>query len=119
MLDVEVFGAQSLYNRVHAMYERIDHFKRIDIGQTMSEWQTRDMNRGKPFTMRFRGKGWAQTKVRPHSLYEVKASQTYEKYLRKHHRPPRTWSTRPYLRDSLFNSLVSRVREAMTRCIHW
>ena len=46
-----------LSSALGAMIARIDHFKRVDIGQGLSDFQTIDMHRGKPFTMRSRAKG--------------------------------------------------------------
>jgi hypothetical protein len=119
MIEMQVTGAQQLYDRVRQMYRRIQHFKAIDIGQTMSQWQTQDLHRNRPFTMRWKRKGVAQTKVRPHSLYEVKASLANERYLRRHRLPPRKWSTRPILRATMMEALVNRLQETMKRCIHW
>jgi hypothetical protein len=41
------------------MLNQIAHFKRVDLGAELSKWQTEDMYRDRPFTMRSRGKGTA------------------------------------------------------------
>ena len=70
--------------RLGAMIGRIDHFKRVGIGQGLSDFQTIDMHRDKPFTMRSRAKGMATTKIRPHSLYEMKqAGKTRRRAVRR------------------------------------
>src|SRR5262249_38658868 len=61
--------------RLNIMCEKIDHFKRYDLGSEMSDWQTEDLHRGRPFTMRWRRQGRVQTVVRPHSLYEMMRSE--------------------------------------------
>ena len=51
---------------VDAMVKKLSHFRRVDIGQEMSDWQVEDMNRHRPFTMRSRAKGRAATVVPLH-----------------------------------------------------
>jgi|SRR5215471_12439347 len=118
MLVIEI-NADAIVERLQDMRDKLHHFKRVDIGNEMSEWQTADMHRHRPFTMRSRRKGKATTKVRPHSLYEVQASATYQRYLRRHHRPPRKSSNRPYLRETLLDVLIARYRELVAETLKW
>lgn len=126
-IDINIdFSAVSL--RIGAMISRIDHFKRVDIGTGLSDFQTQDMHRNRPFTMRSRGKGTAVTKVRPHSLFEMQRSgKTQRRMVRwlkskRRRRPPRFYvktSTRPILRSELFDTLGARMRELLQDKIHW
>jgi len=117
---------------VDAMVKKLSHFRRVDIGQEMSDWQVEDMNRHRPFTMRSRAKGRAATVVRPHSLYEVKQRarpvKKYERAIRRLLRgkkvrklpelPHRT-STRPYLRDVLYQQLQERMQRLLREKLQW
>jgi len=126
--------AKAVEDRIKGMIVKLDHFKRVDIGIGLSEFQTDEMHRNRPFTMRSRAKGLATTKIRPHSLYEVKRSaqaqrkfvrarkRYEEKYLpsgkKRRKRKPRyvvlaetykRWSTRPILRTEM----EARLRDLM------
>jgi hypothetical protein len=118
----------------------IAHAKRIDIGQELSDWQTEDMHRGRPFTMRSRAKGTATTVIRPHSLYEmlrsegaalpIKDRRRLVRGLRSHlghpldrkfsrtFREHRHWSTRPILRAELEDALERRLHDLLHK-ISW
>jgi hypothetical protein len=119
---------------IGAMIAQIDHFKRVGIGQELSAWQTEDMDRHKPFTMRSRAKGQAATVIRPHSLAEVLRSQGIQEritgvrksghgwklrarklkiQLRRH------WSTRPILRSELYAILEQRMNAALREKLQW
>jgi len=124
------FDTGPLINRIDRMIADIDHFKRVDLGAGLSEFQTEDLNRHRPFTMRSRGKGTAATKIRPHSLYEMEASvrsrKRIKRYVRdlnmgKRVRPKRAQalqylhtSTRDILRAEMYSVLWDR----MTRIFH-
>ena len=123
------------------MAEKINNFKRNTIGSVMSDWQVEDMHRDKPFTMRWRSQGRVQTKVRPHSLYEMIRSQGFAfekkeqrklvrgirsklghplsrkfyKTLREHRR----WSTRDILRKELIDMLMTREWNALQLNLKW
>jgi len=139
MIKIEV-DASGPHAAVDAMIKKLSHFKRVDIGLEMSAWQTADMHRGRPFTMRSRAKGRATTVVRPHSLYEVqrraRALKRYERlvrrYLRKLGKPggrrirtvparitPQRTSTRPYLRDELLRQLKGRMQRMLREKLTW
>jgi hypothetical protein len=136
MLSIE---ANVPEDKIGSMIAAIDHFKRVGIGHVMSEWQTEDMHRHRPFTMRSRAKGQAATVIRPHSLFEVQRSAyaqrqvgRLQKLLAKPHsaryqyrgklapyRQWRRWSTRPILRSELLSTLQSRLDAAMTKLLKW
>jgi len=127
-------------NRLAAMHDKIEHFKRVDLGQELSEWQVEDLHRNRPFTMRWRT-GKAQTVLRPHSLYEMLRSEgaalpkkqqmrlvrgirsklghplsrKFYKSLREH----RHWSTRPILRAEMEAGLWNRMRTLFEEKITW
>jgi hypothetical protein len=113
------------------MLAKIDHFKRVDIGAGLSDFQTQDMHRHRPFTMRSRTKGLAVTKIRPHSLYEMQHSQKVTMRLRRYLRstakrrrkkPPRFYayySQRPILREDLFAVLDERMTNLLNEKIKW
>jgi hypothetical protein len=81
MIKIE-FDGDSLTEVQHAvghMLQSIDHLKSVDIGHELSEWQVEDLHRNKPFTMRYRRAGRAETVIRPHSLFEMKRSVRYQR----------------------------------------
>jgi len=128
-------------NKAHAavdgMIKKLNHFRRVDIGYELSDWQVHDMHRHRPFTMRSRAKGRAATVVRPHSLYEVqqrgKITKGYERAVRrllkqlagskrkvrKIPKPIHRTSTRPYLRESLYQILQRRMQRLMAEKLKW
>jgi hypothetical protein len=120
------------------MIGNVTHLKRVGIGTALSEWQTEDMHRHRPFTMRSRAAGKATTKVRPHSLFEVNRSLYAQKGMvrvQKLLAKPRKrayrgqfaiyqfyrarTSTRPYLRDSMFEALTVRLGELLQKELSW
>jgi hypothetical protein len=133
--------AEALVKRLQDMRNRIGHFKRVDIGAELSAWQIRDLHRHRPFTMRWRAQGRAQTKIRPHSLYEMVRSEGatlpvkqqrrlvrglrsqlghplgrgFMKTLREHSH----WSTRPILRQEMEHVLMQHLQECMKEKLHW
>jgi hypothetical protein len=116
-------GLARLDRRLETMLHRLDHFAKIDMGHVMSDWQTQDMHRHRPFTIRSRRK--VQTKVRPHSLRETLGAKRFRAKLtgkrmprRSKNRRPR-WSTRPILRAELLDKLYSRMADALHSFIRW
>lgn len=103
--------------KLNGMLHRIDHFSRVEMGQIMSDWQTHDMHRKKPFTKRWRRK--VQTRVRPHSLREMQRSKLYVRREKRHHLIPRHWSSRPILRAILESKLFTDMTDAFHRAIAW
>lgn len=145
-MEIEI-NVDSLIGRIDGMIQNIDHFKRVDIGMAMSDWQSEDMHRHRPFTMRSRARGLATTTARQHSLYEMLRSEgaylgakelrglrrSLNKRLR--HRLPRSkkkvawspsigrqhrhWSSRPILRRELIEQLRDREWEALQSKVTW
>jgi hypothetical protein len=122
-------------DKVNGMLAKIDHFKRVDIGTGLSEFQVQDMHRHRPFTMRSRAKGQATTKIRPHSLFEMKRSiKAQRRVLRVHKslaagkrvrrkslgalRYERT-STRPILREEMYSVLMERMIRLRDEKLKW
>lgn len=117
------------------MIAQIQHFKRVDIGAGLSEFQVQDLHRHRPFTMRSRGRGTAATKIRPHSLFEmqgrVRSERKIKRYVRdlnlgKKVRPKRTralqylhTSTRPILRAEMYALLEERMVRLLHEKLTW
>jgi len=133
MIEVD---ATKLLERIDGMIKKIDHFKRVDLGNELSAWQTEDLHRNRPFTMRSRARGTATTKIRPHSLYEVehsaRAQMRYAQRMRRRTRrigsiaitpSPlpmfRHWSTRPILRSEMIQRLIERMNTALAEKLKW
>jgi hypothetical protein len=141
-MDISInMDIEPLMKRFERMSDKINNFKRVGIGSEMSNWQVEDMHRDKPFTMRWRAQGRAQTKVRQHSLYEMLRSQGaamtlkeqkkivrglkghlkyrvrrgFYKSLQEH----RHWSTREILRKQMEEDLMQRMSARMKRDINW
>lgn len=119
--------------RVDHMIRKINHVKRVELGQMLSAWQVDDLHRGKPFTMRSRAKGIASTRLRPHSLYEMKKGLRYQKRVKRvlarlatNKRPRRIkplriqakTSMRPVLREEMDKRLEERGNELLAS-IRW
>jgi hypothetical protein len=127
MFDLTV-DTSIFVKRIDKMLARIDHVKRVEIGVILSKWQVEDMDRKKPFTRRSRAKGQALTVIRPHSLFEMKRSTRFQRRLvrmskrkRKPYIAPQArlhTSTRPILREELFDKLATRMQE-LTASIKW
>jgi len=142
-LEITV-DTKEVTERIKAMIGKLDHFRRVDIGMGLSEFQTDEMHRDRPFTMRSRAKGIAVTKIRPHSLYEMEASARAQKrYVRakkryetkwlpsgkkRRKRKPkyvvvaetyRHWSTRPILRSEMEAKLADLMEYLLQQKIHW
>jgi hypothetical protein len=133
-VSIDVSGA---LNACNGMLAKIDHFKRVDIGAELSDWQTEDLDRHRPFTMRSRSRGRATTVIRPHSRFEVQRSQyagrqfgRLQKILAKPrkrayrgaalaYRLYRRWSTRPILRAEMEQKLEERMTRLLEEKIKW
>jgi hypothetical protein len=123
-LKVDTSGALKV---VGGMLHKIDHFKRVDIGTVLSDWQVEDMHRNRPFTLRSRARGRASTVIRPHSRYEVNRSRMAQRRLARRAKRKsftgsaeyRKWSTRAILRAELFTALEERANEALHKLLAW
>ena len=127
MLEVKIDLAHA-DEKIAAMLHKIDHFGKVDMGREMSDWQTKDLHRHRPFTMRWRGRERkVQTVVRPHSLRELLGKRGYARkvlHLKvgrapRHHRQYRRWSNRPILRESMIALLGQHMIEAFKKHISW
>jgi hypothetical protein len=116
--------------QIAGMIRKIGHFKTVDIGQQLSDWQSEDMHRHRPFTMRKRGV--ASTTIRPHSLWEMtgehggfvrkqgrRLQSRATRRLRSVKRRVRRFSTRPILRAELYQELVERMNRALREKLTW
>lgn len=117
------------------MIAAIDHFKRVDIGTGLSDFQVQTMHRHRPFTMRSRARGLATTKIRPHSLYEMQRSGRVQRRVKriktaieagkrvrkKSLRALRYvhYSTRDILRQEMFALLEERMVQLLNQKITW
>jgi hypothetical protein len=121
---------KSLSRRLQVMIYKIDRFKRVGIGQGLSEFQVDDMHRDRPFTMRSRAKGLATTVIRPHSLYEVKQSaKTRGRAVRRFSKSTGVskavareylkYSSRPILRSEMYEVLEARMHRLLREKIVW
>jgi hypothetical protein len=143
-LEIDI-DTEALSKRIGDMLEKINHFKRVDIGMGLSEWQTEELHRHRPFTMRSRAKGLAVTKIRPHSLFEMErsahaaeqvvryrralamaaakayAGKRVRKYRRRHRhqRFYRHTSTRPILREEALEVLMIEMANLLEAKIKW
>jgi hypothetical protein len=137
MLQVSV-DTKAAHAAVDGMIKKLNHFRRVDIGLELSSWQTQNMHRHRPFTMRSRAKGLATTVIRPHSEFEVRqrerVAKRYERGVRRLLRqltgkskrkvrripkPIHRTSTRPYLRASLLQILQTRMQNMMRARLTW
>jgi hypothetical protein len=134
-IDIDPKTLEDVQHKVDHMLQSIDHLKRVDLGAELSEWQTEDLHRNKPFTMRYRRAGRAVTVIRPHSLFEVKRSAAYQRkagrrLIRLAKRPSRKAaaafrafqariSARAILRQEMLERLVERLGEMVAEKIKW
>jgi hypothetical protein len=134
-IDIDAAALEAVQHKVDHMLQSIDHLKSVDIGRELSDWQVEDLNRNKPFTMRYRRAGKAQTVIRPHSLFEVKRSAAYQrrgarKLIRLTKRPSRKaaaafrliqmrTSARAILRAEMLERLVERLGEMAAEKLKW
>ena len=130
MLEVEISRTDMsrLDEKLTEMLHKIDHFGKVDMGREMSDWQTKDLHRHRPFTMRWRGTmRKVQTVVRPHSLRELLGKRGYARkvlHLKvgrapRHHRQYRHWSNRPILRELMIQLLIAHMTDAFKKHISW
>ena len=138
-LNLDIEDLEAVKHRVDHMLQSIDHLKSVDIGHELSEWQVEDLHRNKPFTMRYRRAGRAETVIRPHSLFEMKRSVRYQRtrgrrlarLLGRHtsraflkaqglfHSFQPTVSQREILRQEMLERLVVRLGEMAKEHLKW
>ena len=94
--------------RLDGMVKKITHLKRVDVPAELSAWETEDLHRHRPHMKRRRA--GAMTLVRAHSWWEVKGRRRFARKLIRKGQDVSRWSTRPVLRQALFEKLRERVR---------
>lgn len=127
MFSLSIENADGAADVLQDMLNKINHFKAVDIGEVMSNWQTADMHRHRPFTMRARRAGRATTIVRPHSRYEVIRSERTQRRIARRIKkglPNLTpfqvhTSMRPILREELIDTLSQRLNDAASEKLVW
>ena len=86
MLKISLDASKS-HAAVDGMLKKLSHFRRVDIGQEMSEWQTEDMNRNSRLPCARAPRVERQPIIRPHSLFEVQQRarpvKKYERAIRR------------------------------------
>jgi hypothetical protein len=136
----QVVNLAEVTNRVGSMIGHIGYFAGVEMPRETSQWQTQDMHRKKPATRVTRWKQHqksARTIIRPHSLWEmtrrfrrptsVMGPPTLHQYRerlakslrRKRKNAPIRTSTRPILREELFDLWVARLTKAFHETITW
>ena len=134
MITIAIDVEEALHS-VNRMAQSIEHMKSVDLGHELSEWQVQDVGRSKPFTMKFRRAGRAQTVFRPHSWKQMKRSGRYQRrgqraILRLAARPSlktahavgrfqALTSTLPILREELVEKLGERLLEMAKEQLQW
>jgi hypothetical protein len=134
-IDVDPKTLEEVQHSINRMAQSIEHLKTVDLGRELSEWQVQDVGRSKPFTMRFRKAGRAQTVFRPHAWKQVIRSRRYQrsggrKLARLVLHPSRKaaaafgrfqsiTSTLPILREELVEKLGERLLEMAKEQLKW
>jgi hypothetical protein len=138
MFIVEVH-ANAVIARLNSMLQQLEHMRSKDLAREFGDWQTKDVHRRRPYIAKRKG---VYTVFRPHSLYEMEASERaqrrlvrvqprYAAYLasgKRRRRKPKyvrfvqmmqqRTSTRPILRYELEQALQKRM-QAMLFHISW
>lgn len=136
MLSFQFANGDEVANRFGKMIGRIGYFGGVEMTRQMSKWQNEDMHRRRAATKPTRWKKGikqASTKIRPHSRFEVRRSEAYQagkalrlkvvggvrryrKVKRRSTGPIRQkTSTRPILRQSLYQQFVTRESDAFQK----
>jgi hypothetical protein len=134
-IEIDPKTLEDVRHSINRMAQSLEHLRTVDLGRELSEWQVQDVHRNKPFTMRFRKAGRAQTIFRPHSWKQVRKSIAYQRrggraLTRLVRHPSRKTaaaygafqpltSTRPYLREELVEQLAERLMEMAREQLQW
>src|SRR6516164_11298768 len=78
-IDIDPADLEGVRHSINRMVQSLEHLRTVDLGRELSEWQVQDVHRNKPFTMRYRRAGRAQTVFRPHSWKQVRKSSAYQR----------------------------------------
>ena len=134
-IEVDEKALEEVRHSINRMVQSLEHLRTFDLGGELSAWQTEDVHRNKPFTMRFRKAGRAQTVFRPHAWKQVIRSRRYQrsggrKLARLVLHPSRKaaaafgrfqsiTSTLPILREELVEKLGERLLEMAKEQLKW
>jgi hypothetical protein len=128
---MEIPNVDETVARIGKMMGHISYFANVEMRQEFNAWQTQDMHRKKAST---KGSKWRRhqksvtTIIRPHSFYETTRSQAYQsklkRRLRRRKKPLNEFirlrtSTRPILRQSIYDLLPPRMEAALNETITW
>ena len=139
VFTIDVENLEGVRHSVNRMLQSLEHLRTVDLGHELSEWQVQDVGRSKPFTMKYRRAGRAQTVFRPHSWKQVRKSTAYQRrggsllsralgrrtrkgYLRamaRYHAFQPLTSTLPILREELIEQLGTRLVEMAKEQLKW
>jgi hypothetical protein len=134
-IDVDPKTLEEVRHSINRMAQSLEHLRTVDLGHELSAWQVQEVGRAKPFTMKFRRAGRAQTVFRPHSWKQVRKSVRYQRrggraILRLAARPSLKvaravgrfqvqTSTLPILREELIEKLGERLLEMAREQLQW
>jgi hypothetical protein len=134
-IDVDPKTLEEVRHSINRMAQSLEHLRTVDLGHELSAWQVENVGRDKPFTMKFRKAGRAQTVFRPHAWKQVIRSRRYQRrggraILRLAARPSLKaaravgrfqglTSTLPILREELVEKLGERLLEMAKEQLRW
>src|SRR6516225_11007110 len=138
-IDIDPKTLEDVKHSINRMAQSLEHLRTVDLGHELSQWQVQDVGRSKPFTMKYRRAGRAQTVFRPHSWKQVRKSAAYQRrggsllsralgrrtrkgYLRamaRFHAFQPLASTLPILREELIEQLGTRLVEMAKEQLKW
>ena len=134
-IDIDPRTLEEVQHSINRMAQSLEHLRTTDLGHELSEWQVQDVGRSKPFTMRYRRAGRAQTVFRPHSWKQMKRSGRYQRrgqraILRLAAKPSlkaaravgrfqAQTSVLPILREELVTKLSERLIEMAKEQLKW
>jgi hypothetical protein len=129
--EINLPNVDEFVMRIGKMMGQINYFANVEMRQEFNAWQTQDLHRKKAST---KGSKWRRhqkrvtTIIRPHSFYETTRSQAYQsklkRRLRRRKKPLNEFirlrtSTRPILRQSIYDLLPPRMEDALRETIVW
>jgi hypothetical protein len=134
-IDIDSKTFEEVQHSINPMAQSLEHLRTVDLGHELSAWQVENVGRDKPFTMKFRRAGRAQTVFRPHAWKQVIRSKRYQrsgqrKLARLVLHPSRKaaaafgrfqalTSTLPILREELVEKLGERLLEMAKEQLRW
>lgn len=120
VISIEINGddGKAIIDRLMETHQEIWYFGAHGMRHVMDAWQKNDMHRKRDFTQQ-RGRRRVFTVIRPHSWWEIKREERLDLRRARRHQPVRIYSTRPILRQVLYDQLVDEMTDAMREAIHW